>query len=212
MVKDILSAVDYVKSKVKVDPNRIYLIGASGGGYTALMMAGRAPEVWAGVSAWVPISDLKAWHEQCKAKGRGYYRHIVASCGGPPGASAKVDEQYRRRSPVTWLANAKNVNLDINAGIHDGHKGSVPISHSLVAFNTIADPKDRLTDAQIKHFVEKEAVPPELKKPVVDKTYPRTRPPLFRRASGKTRVTIFEGGHGILAGPALVWLEKQKKE
>ena len=35
--------------------------------------------------------------------------------------------------------------------------------------------------------------------------------PIFRRASGNTRVTIFEGGHEIVHQAALNWLAKQRK-
>ena len=210
VVKDIVSAVEYAKQHANVDEKRIYLVGASGGGYTSLLMAGRAPEIWAGVSAWVPISDLKAWHAECKKANRGYYRNVEASCGGPPGASPDVDREYKSRSPVTWLHKAKDVPLDINAGIHDGHTGSVPISHSLIAFNVVAAKPDRISDEDIKHFVEKEAVPPALQAPIADRTYGRSKP-LFRRTSGKARVTIFEGGHTILAKAALPWLENQRK-
>ena len=51
VVADILSAVEFAKKNGAVDETRIYLVGASGGGYAALLLAGRAPEIWAGVSA-----------------------------------------------------------------------------------------------------------------------------------------------------------------
>jgi len=145
-VKDILSAVEYAKKNATVDESRIYLIGASGGGYATLLMAGRAPEVWAGVSAWVPIYDLKAWHKEKSPGGKagGYALNMEASCGGAPGASAEVDEQYVKRSASTYLTKAAGLKVDIGAGIHDGHKGSVPISHALRAFNALAKPEDRL--------------------------------------------------------------------
>ncbi len=54
VVKDIVSAVEYVKGVTKIDESAIYLVGASGGGYTSLLMAGRHPEIWAGVSADSP--------------------------------------------------------------------------------------------------------------------------------------------------------------
>jgi len=55
VVKDIVSAVAYAKKMRNIDSSRIYLVGTSGGGYTALVMAGHHPEIWAGISAWVPI-------------------------------------------------------------------------------------------------------------------------------------------------------------
>jgi hypothetical protein len=41
-----------------------------------------APEIWAGVSAWAPISDLNAWDEESRRLGTKYARQIAASCGG----------------------------------------------------------------------------------------------------------------------------------
>lgn len=210
-VKDIISAVDYAKANANIDPSRIYLAGGSGGGYHALLLAGRAPQIWAGVSAWVPITDLKAWYYQCKDAGRKYAQNIVDSCGGVPGESLAVDFEYKSRSPLTYLQNAVNVPLDINAGITDGHTGSVPISHSLRAFNFIAAEKDRISEKDIEYFVEQAKVPPHLCQEISDASYGKKQP-LFRRSSGATRVTIFDGGHEIVYEAALMWLAKQQRK
>lgn len=210
VVADIVSAVDYAKANANVDMSRIYLVGASGGGHAALLMAGRSPHIWAGVSSWVPISDLEAWYFESKSRGAKYANDIVQSTGGVPGASAGVDLQYKSRSPITHLGNA-TAPLDINAGINDGHTGSVPISHSLNAFNLVASPADRLSEDEIKHFVEKTEVPPHLKEPLSDATY-GNKTPLFRRLSRNVRVTIFSGGHEIVHNAALSWLAQQKKD
>ncbi|MBC8372908.1 MAG: prolyl oligopeptidase family serine peptidase [Planctomycetes bacterium] len=211
-VDDIISAVQYARKNANIDENRIYLVGASGGGHAALLMAGRAPEIWAGVSAWVGISDLKAWHAECTKSKRRYAGEIEKSCGGPPGKSDKVDIEYKNRSPLTWLHRARKtgVRLDINAGINDGHSGSVPISHSLRAFNAVADPADRISDADIVHMVEKAEVPTHLRKKLSDRTY-GPKIPLLRKISGPARITIFQGGHEIVPTAALTWLSLQKK-
>jgi len=210
VIEDIASAVTHAKQATKIDPSRIYLLGTSGGGYTALLMAGRRPELWAGVSAWVPISDLEAWYRETKAAGEKYCQEIVDSCGGPPGTSDQIDRQYEKRSPLTYLANAKGLPLDINAGIRDGHEGSVPISHSLRAFNAVAAAADRISPGEIKHFVEQAQVPPSLKQPLSDPTYGEKQP-LFRRTSGKARITIFNGKHELISQAALAWLQQQRK-
>ena len=201
VVADIVSAVAYAKKTTKIDSAAIYLVGTSGGGYTALVMAGHHPEIWAGVSAWVPISDLKAWHAQGE-----YVGDLVKSCGGAPGASAKVDKEYAERSPITYLRKAKGLTLHINAGIHDGHKGSVPISHSLLAFNEMAATKDRISEEDIRFFVQKAKVPPKLKVNISDPSYGKNRP-LFRRESGNATVTIFKGGHELVAPGAIAWIK-----
>ena len=210
VVEDIVSAVEYAKKNAYIDSNRIYLIGASGGGYATLLLAGRHPEIWAGASAWVPIFDLEAWHNECKKVGSGYFKGIADSCGGAPGMSKEVDEQYKKRSACTYLHKASSVPLDINAGIQDGHKGSVPISHSLMAFNALADAKDRISDEDIKFMVDKIDVPEHLKKDLSDSLYGK-RMPLFRRVSNNARVTIFQGGHEIIQAAGLTWLEQQRK-
>lgn len=202
VVDDILSAVAYAKETANIDNSAVYLVGTSGGGYTALLMAGHHPDLWAGVSVWVPISDLTAWH----AQGR-YVGDMENSCGGAPGDSATIAAEYVKRSPLTYLKKAKGVPLHLNAGIHDGHTGSVPISHSLLAFNEVAEPEDRLSQADIDFFTEKEAVPPSLVSDVSDPSYGKNQP-LFRRESGAATVTIFEGGHELVASAAIAWIEQ----
>ncbi len=211
VVQDIVDAVTFAKEHARVDPARVYLVGTSGGGHAALLMAGRKPELWAGVSAWVPVVDLGRWYHECKAKGERYWHDVNDSCGGSPGASAEIDRQYKLRSPITWLEGARSVNVDINAGIHDGHVGSVPVSHTLRAFDKIADPQDRLTEAEIDYFVREAKVPSHLRQKIIDPSYGDKRP-LFRRCSGQARVTLFEGGHELIPQAALEWLEKQRRK
>ena len=211
VVKDILSAVDFAKKNAAVDETRIFLVGASGGGYAALLMAGRAPEVWAGVSAWVPISDLTKWHAETTKRKLKYARDIELSLGGKPLPGTKAAAEARKRSAITYLARAKGVALDINAGINDGHSGSVPISHTLEAFNLLAAEKDRLSVKQISEFTRTAKVPATLEYSLpTDKTYGAKRV-LFRRHSGAARVTIFQGGHELIPEAALQWLAKQKR-
>ena len=211
-VQDILSAVAWARQQGNVDANRIYLIGASGGGYASLLMAGRAPELWAGVSSWVPISDLVKWHAETTTRKLRYAGEIEAALGGHqpvPGTPAHADAL--KRSAITYMARARGVNLDINAGITDGHNGSVPISHSFEAFNALAAPQDRLSPALIGEFVKTAKVPAALQKEsAVDARYGR-KTVLFRRKSGAARVTIFQGGHEIIPEAGLQWLAEQNR-
>jgi acetyl esterase/lipase len=213
-VQDVLDAVKWIRKQAKVDAKRIYLAGTSGGGHMSLVMAGRAPKLWAGVSAWVPISDLAAWQRECTAAGRHYAKEVAKVCGGEPGASAMVDAQYRHRSPLTWLPQAEGVNLDINAGIHDGYTGSVPVSHSLHAFNTLAKinghPGEQLSPEQIAFFRMKRKVPAKLIFHGEEEP-DRIRKILFRRKAGAARVTIFDGGHEGDMKTAVEWLANQSR-
>lgn len=209
---DILAAVSWMIEHHKIDLDRVYLMGTSGGGHMSLLMAGRYPNRWAGVSAWVGISDLAAWHQQTKAAGRKYYLDLEKSCGGAPGTSTEVDEQYRLRSPITWLADAKDLPLDINVGIHDGHTGSVPVSQSLHAFNILAkangQPEKAFSPELIESMTQSRQVPDELLTPIEEN---RVKPVLHRRSAGPARITIFDGGHEGEVPIAIEWLAHQKK-
>ncbi len=214
-VQDVLDAAAYAEAHAPVDPGRVYLVGVSGGGHMALLMAGRVPDRWTAVSAWVPITDLAAWHAECRAAGRPYADDLERACGGTPsggapGDSPAVDAQYRARSPLTYLHPELRTPLDINAGILDGHTGSVPISHTLRAFNAVAAPQDRIGDAEIAYFVEQAVVPPGLQGEWLDPLYGDKRV-LFRRQSNNARVTIFDGGHEIIYEAALSWLGNTKR-
>ena len=211
-VQDILSAVSWARQQGNVDPNRIYVIGASGGGYASLLMAGRAPELWAGVSAWVPISDLVKWHAETAARKLRYAGEIEAALGGHKPVPGTPAHAMLETLGHYLHGRARGVNLDINAGITDGHNGSVPISHSLEAFNVLAAPEDRLRTALISEFVKTAKVPEGLRKETaVDASYGR-KSVLFRRKSGAARITIFQGGHEIIPEAGLQWLAKQVRK
>ena len=206
--QDILDAVAYARRDARIDTSRIYLVGGSGGGHMALVMAARAPELWAAVSAWVPITDLATWHAESKTRKNNYAKMLEQSCGGAPGPATEA--AYRHRSPLFHLAAAKSVPLDINTGIHDGHTGSVPVSHSLRAFNVLAAPDKQISTEDIDFMVREQKIPSTLAAETqVDPE--REKATLFRRSSGNTRVTVFEGGHESESSSAVLWLSRQRK-
>lgn len=196
VIEDVLSAIDFAKANARVDESRVYAVGWSGGGYLGLLLAGRAPETWAGVPAWVPISDLNAWYEESKRLRTKYARHIVASCGGSPVDDSPAFEECRKRSALTYLERARDVAIDINHGIHDGRNNDdpVPISQSLRAFNVLANPQDRLSEDEITYFTREAQVPPGLRSDTSDPSYGGLSI-LFRRQSGNVRLTVFDGAH-----------------
>lgn len=209
-VQDILDAVDYMKKNHSVDEDRIYLVGSSGGGHCALLMAGRAPNVWAGVSSWVPISDVRAWWEHTSQAKMRYARDIEKAVGGAPDQDKNAAAECTKRSPITYLHQAVKVNLDINAGVFDGRKGSVPFTHSLNAFNAVVPVDDKISQHSITSFYkEQKPLPGEYElKP--DPLYEKN-PVIYRKISANTRVTIFKGGHEIIHKAALNWLAAQRR-
>ena len=208
-VSDIAGAAAYVKAHYPVDGSRVFLVGGSGGGHASLLVAGRHPELWSAVSSWCPISDVAKWHDFSRIKGSGYDEHIRKACGGDPSAERAAFDEAMKRSPVTYLKNAAGRTIiDIGTGIHDGHRGSVPVSQTLEAFNLLAAEADRVSAADIEFMVKNEAVPEHLRFEGEDPAYGEYKV-LFRRVSGMVRVTIFEGGHDLLKGPAFGFFDRQ---
>jgi dipeptidyl aminopeptidase/acylaminoacyl peptidase len=121
--QDIMDALDLAQADMKVDSERVFLLGGSGGGHMALMMAAYAPNRFTGISSWVPITDLAMWH----GENPNYADHAAACCGGVPGSSQEVDEEYRQRSPLAHLEAMRDANLCVHHGRYDR---SVPYTHT----------------------------------------------------------------------------------
>ena len=209
--QDILDALEWVRTAYPVDPSRVYLTGRSGGGHMTMLMCGRYPGVWTAAVAWVGISDLAAWHETHKA---GNYGEMIRQSVGAPGESQETDAELAARSPITHLSNAKDVALEIAAGRHDGHKGSVPISHSLRAFNEIAKAidVDTISEDEIEQMSRPDGhldAPTDTDR-VSDPAYGKEI--FLRRTAGNARVTIFEGGHTGIATATVAWFQTHHSE
>ena len=115
--QDIVDAIQYVIANREVDPEQIFLLGASGGGHMALMMAGYAPELFQAIGAFVPICNLEDWAEENAS----YRPHILSCCSNDP-------EEMKARSPISYLDKIAEANLKIFHGKYDP---LVPVSQSL---------------------------------------------------------------------------------
>jgi pimeloyl-ACP methyl ester carboxylesterase len=211
--QDIVDAVEYAKRTIKIDESRIYIIGGSGGGHMALLMAGTHPEIWAGCVAFCPITDLARWHADSMLKhpgrSRNYARMMEKACRGNP--RMKFHE-YKSRSPLTYLEAAKNAKVPvyIGTGIHDGWKGSVPVGHSIRAFNVLAEKNDVIPEKEISFIEKKRAIPTSLDKGELrDPQYANGRGVLMRRNSANACLVIFDGGHDMNYPAGLDFLSKQ---
>ena len=211
-VRDILDAVEYAEKNAKIDPSRIYLVGFSGGAMMALVMAGRYPELWTAVAAWVPIFNLKDWYPYVSRFPNRHYRgHIIASCGGEPRNGSAAEEECNRRSPSTYVKNAKGKKLRIYIG-HGIHDDFAQPGNSLEAYNELAKTEDRIPEEAIKYIDSKGELPGDLAGDYFDESYQDAgKPLLFRRESENVTVSLFRGGHDVLYGVGLQWLSRQSK-
>ena len=199
-VQDVLDSVAFAQKEARVDERRIYLLGGSGGGHMGLMMAARAPKLWTAVSVWVPISNLATWYQFSKSTNSQYYRMMDQVFGGPPDTPER-DREYRHRSPLFILSEAKGVRLFIDTGVNDGHgRNSVPLRQSLEAFNVLAkangQPDKTLAEGDIELMTREARIPAYLAREKDDDPA-RKQKILFRRAAGSATLTIYDGGHSV---------------
>lgn len=210
--QDILDAVDHVCAAYAVDTRRVYLAGSSGGGHMTLVMAAHAPRRWTAVSSWCPITDLAAWHAESAASPvagrRKYAADIEAVVGGPPGSSRKVDRELRFRSPLFHLGRTRGLPIDVATGIHDGYTGSVPIHHTIKAFNAIARvyQAPAVTGRELATLSARQPLDTQEEQ---DPDFGREI--YLRRYAGPSRVTLFEGGHEGIPGAACAWLARHER-
>jgi hypothetical protein len=180
-----------------------------------MQMAAWHPERFSAASAWVGISDLAEWHRFHVRDGKvGKYAEMIEKCcGGAPGSSPTVDAEYRARSPLFHLHRAKDLPLDLCAGVDDGHTGSVPVAHTLRTFNVLAGVHGAkpVSDAEMRELWEQRKLAHPLSADVQDDPT-CGRAIHLRRTAGPCRATIFAGGHEGLPKAGCAWLAEQVRE
>ena len=122
--QDIKDAIDYLIEQNLIDKDNIFLLGLSGGGHMALLMAGMCPEYFKAIGAYVPITDLTKWIKENPR----YAPHVLACC--------ENEDEMRKRSPITYLDTIAKANLKIFHGKYDP---TVPVTHSISLFNAIME-------------------------------------------------------------------------
>lgn len=124
-MQDVIDAIDYVSGLDNVDADNIFLLGLSGGGHMALMMAGYRPERFRAIGSYVPITDLSRWVNE----NPNYTDHILACC-------SNSREEMLRRSPISYLDEIAHANIKLFHGKYDP---SVPVAHSIDFFNRMME-------------------------------------------------------------------------
>lgn len=122
--QDIKDAIDYLIANENVDADNIFLLGLSGGGHMALLMAGMCPEYFKAIGAFVPITDLTKW-----VKENPHYAPQVLAC-------CENEDEMRKRSPIAYLDTIATSNLKIFHGKYDS---VVPVTQSISFFNAIME-------------------------------------------------------------------------
>lgn len=123
--QDIKDAIDYLLENEDIDKENIFLLGLSGGGHMALLMAGMCPEYFKAICAYVPITNLVDW----VGENQGYAPHVLECCQNDT-------NEMLKRSPISYLDNIAKANLKIFHGKKDP---VVPVSHSIKLYNALME-------------------------------------------------------------------------
>jgi pimeloyl-ACP methyl ester carboxylesterase len=194
MIESVKAAIDYARKRARV--TSVHVIGGSGGGYTAL--CGALSQKLEGVTsyqAWVPITDLERWYQQRPAAA--YQRDILACTGSTSGLNAA---EAGRRSPMAMSIPPMLPTIHLLAGVHDGFGGDpagiVSITHSIRMYNRLS--KVPVSDDVILQLLESRKGPQSASGSQID-----GRQIHLAAQNGMVSLTIFEGGHELLAKAAM---------
>ena len=138
VIQDIDDAIEYMFSTGGVDRKNVFIVGVSGGAYTALGHYLKSGLEINAYLAWVPISDLNKWHTQSEHRSLPYSNDIL-KCSSVTGEFDM--DKIAERSPFNMDSakdNIENTRLEMYAGLYDGYHGSVPISQSVRFYNKLA--------------------------------------------------------------------------
>jgi|GEM_PF-1165455 len=122
---DVFDIVNYMKAHYDVDPSRIYLVGHSMGGMTALLSGARWTDTFAAVVSDSSPTDLVQWDQETADTASPYYSLILnAAIERECGQYNPTDHnltgrrtwdlypfEFQRRSAVQFVANFKHLPL-----------------------------------------------------------------------------------------------------
>jgi hypothetical protein len=202
-LNEIDEAIDYAVAHANVDTTRVCVIGVSGGGYATLGVFMRSGNHIRSFSAWASISDLVAWYQESMSRNKKYASDILKCTMSEDGnLNITVAEE---RSPLYWKTPVEKVmttNLFIHAGIHDGYKGSVPVSHSIDFYNKIWRDCGATDSSQYVIASERAALLRQIPPAGIGGEMGGRRVYMEKHYKNVTLV-IFEGGHEMLPEVAL---------
>ncbi len=210
-IQDIEDAISYAIQHAQVDMSEIHVIGVSGGGYATLLSYMKTKHPVKTYSAWVPISDIQKWYYESKGRGTKYALDIAKST--VEGVAFNKDyfylgkEEAINRSPYymnTPTEQRQNSKLYIYAGIHDGYRGSVPITQSLLFYNKLVrdfeatNTEAMISDSDIIEMVASRGFQRLDKGKIGDRMIHYEK-----HFKDLIKLIIFEGGHEMLSEVAL---------
>ncbi len=204
-VQDVADAIDYAVAQEGVDANRVFVVGYSGGGMMALLVAGQHPDKVAAVSSWGPPHDLSDFYTFSRGKGLGYWGDISRACGGDPRTEGDAQDECLARSPMTYMDTLREheIPVFIGQGIRDPY---VMRNAAVDVYNALADPFDRLSEDDVD-LLRRGRVPGDASEAVTIETHfeDRDPDPVFARKSGPVLLVYFQADHDMVYGATAEW-------
>lgn len=114
--QDVIDAVRFVSANYPIDAKNVFLLGCSGGGHAALLVAEDAPELFRAVDVWCPVTNLRSWYNHQVQTKQHYPQHIEACLGGTPD---EAPNECLSRSPSSRSNALKSLPVSIHHGRHD---------------------------------------------------------------------------------------------
>ena len=137
MQDDVTDATKWAIDAGYADANRIAIVGASYGGYSALMGGAREPELYRAIVSYVGVSDLELMYTRGDLEdslyGQSYLKQVLSA----------DKAELKARSPV-------NLAAEITAPvliIHGGQDQRVPVVHGLRMRDALKD-----ADKEVEYF------------------------------------------------------------
>jgi len=198
-IQDIDDAIAWALKNMPADPGEVHIVGSSGGGYMTMLCYMKLKYPAKSFSSWVGISDLEAWYYESLGRGQKYAGDILKCTGDTVGLNRA---EARNRSPLHLPVPNRKAVLHLYAGIHDGYRGSVPITQTIQFYNKVvaAQKSDKNNAMVSQHEMLNLAV-----RRISEKPYPHDlgkRKVHLHKQSGKVSLTIFEGGHEMIVSVA----------
>lgn len=199
-LEDIDDAITYAIEKGNVDPEQVYVLGVSGGGYATLSCFMKSKHKIRKFSSWVPISDLIAWYHESRIRENKYADDILGCTHSENGV---LNEQVAtEKSPIYWETPVEKLSgseLSIYAGVYDGIQGSVPITHSINFYNKVL--ADLSVPDSSKYVSDKEKLLLlEHRKSLGEFGKIGDRDIFLKKEYKNVKLVIFKGRHEMLTG------------
>lgn len=210
VVSDLEEAIDFATRTLNVDQKKIYVIGVSGGGYTALVAYLKVNRPIKSFSVWVPISDLENWYWESYGRGNKYAGDLIKISGGK---KIPVFSDLHKRSPLYMITGSKihpESKLAIFTGVHDGYTGSVPVTQSIRFYNALiqefgAGNEELVSKNEMLNLVTRQCNPDANKNNMIG-----DRKVHLYCAYKNISLTVFEGTHEMLPEIAISSVEDKK--